>query len=550
MPNFFINVKEKGAKKAAGNIKGLTSTIAKMAAVITSATVVINGLKQSIAMAAEMEGVKRGFDNLAKSSGFSTKAFSKFKSATDSTIDSLTLMKQANNAMLLGITDSEDQMAQMFDVAQRLGQSLGIDTVQSIESLVTGLGRQSKLMLDNLGIMVDTNGAYEDYASSIGKTTSQLTDQERKTAFVNAAMAEANSLVKQLGEEQLTTKDALAQVATAAGDLAVIFGDKLGKSVRFVSKHLIGIMENVELFIDWADGMNTVAEAQDQLLISSEVLDRIALRYDLVNESSGSLVGGIRTAIEVLERQIKDEGELDKAYSKKVGALIRLKEELKMVTDAEVLKAESIVESDIRTESSTETVGGYLDALINVVAKNAEIVVSNNKVAESYKALQVKSEQSTQSIAVSAAQQGSAMINTGKAMEMASQQAVAAEIQKVIAVQIGKIVATVPFPFNIALAAAGGAAVGSLMTQSVRQFKKAATGMDEIVTKPTLILAGEAGAESVNITPLSRGIDAGGGGGSVTVNISGNVMSEEYVSGVLAEQIKEAIRRGTDFGVS
>ena len=88
------------------------------------------------------------------------------------------------------------------------------------------------------------------------------------------------------------------------------------------------------------------------------------------------------------------------------------------------------------------------------------------------------------------------------------------------------------------------------MTQSVRQFKKAATGMDEIVTKPTLILAGEAGAESVNITPLSRGIDAGGGGGSLTVNISGNVMSEEYVSGVLAEQIKEAIRRGTDFGVS
>ena len=113
-----------------------------MAIAAVGVTKVIEGLKTSITMSAEMEGVKRGFDNLAKSSGFSTNAFNKFKTATDGTIDSLTLMKQANNAMLLGITDSEDQMAQMFDVAQRLGQSLGIDTVQSIESLVTGRGRQ------------------------------------------------------------------------------------------------------------------------------------------------------------------------------------------------------------------------------------------------------------------------------------------------------------------------------------------------------------------------------------------------------------------------
>lgn len=89
-------------------------------------------------------------------------------------------MKQANNAMLLGITDSEDQMANMFDVAQRLGQSLGVDTVSAVESLVTGLGRQSKLMLDNLGIMVDTNKAYRDYAESIGISASELTDAERK----------------------------------------------------------------------------------------------------------------------------------------------------------------------------------------------------------------------------------------------------------------------------------------------------------------------------------------------------------------------------------
>ena len=55
--------------------------------------------------------------------------------------------------------------------------------------------------------------------------------------------------------------------------------------------------------------------------------------------------------------------------------------------------------------------------------------------------------------------------------------------------------------------------------------------------------------ESVGIESLNR-MNRGGGGGSVTVNVSGNVMSQDYVEGELAEQIKDAIRRGNDFGLN
>ena len=37
---------------------------------------------------------------------------------------------------------------------------------------------------------------------------------------------------------------------------------------------------------------------------------------------------------------------------------------------------------------------------------------------------------------------------------------------------------------------------------------------------------------------------------AVTVNESGNLLSQDFVEGELAENIKEAIRRGTDFGIS
>ena len=53
--------------------------------------------------------------------------------------------------------------------------------------------------------------------------------------------------------------------------------------------------------------------------------------------------------------------------------------------------------------------------------------------------------------------------------------------------------------------------------------------------------------ESIGVDNLEA-MNAGGGG--VTVNVSGNVMTDEFVEGELAEKIADAVRRGTDFGIS
>ena len=59
------------------------------------------------------------------------------------------------------------------------------------------------------------------------------------------------------------------------------------------------------------------------------------------------------------------------------------------------------------------------------------------------------------------------------------------------------------------------------------------------------------GRERVDITPISSPNIAGPqGGSSVVVNVSGNIMSQDYVEGELADAIKTAIRRGSDFGIS
>ena len=570
MPNYIINVKEKGAKKAAGNIKSLTGSMKMMALQAVSVTAVVQGLKKSIQMSAEMEGVKRGFDNLAKSSGFSTAAFDKFKKATDGTVDSLTLMKQANNAMLLGITDSEDQMANMFDVAQRLGQSLGIDTLSAVESLTVGLGRQSKLVLDNLGITFDAAKANETYAESIGKTASKLTDQERKQAFVNAAMDRANVLVKQLGEEQLTTKDSIAQVGTALGDLAITLGDRLAPTVNVVAQAFTDLLidMNEVAFAQGELNSSTIGAVNNQELLAftfKEVSNEIrqmesafskagleGTKFGLTSEAQREKYSGLKHELELLGSRLDDLNILTIDSGENFVFLREQTDDLNTTVNESAL---ALAEFETLQQAKLDKYTLEQELIAGLIEANPQLAASLNLVTDASKNVTKAKEA-----------QGKAEIDLMKATasafkEFAGGAKIAARIQQTAATidayrTINKIMADpkLVFPTNVLTATAVGAtAFANVMSisKSIGDFKTAATGMDEIVTRPTMILAGEAGAESVNITPLSAGAESvGGGSSSITVNVSGNVLSQDFVEGELAENIKEAIRRGTDFGIS
>ena len=207
--------------------KGLTTSLAKIGATIVIAKKLYDGIKGSIELAGKAQGLGQAFDSLGKGINASSQFLDKLKTATDGTVNSVELMTKANNAMTLGIVENEDQMAELFDTAQRLGKALGVDTTQALDSMVTGMGRQSKLMLDNLGIIVDTNKAYDDHAKKLGISTSELTDAQKKTAFNNAVLAESKRLVAGLGEEQMTMADRMAKAKTQVQDLGTTFGTML-----------------------------------------------------------------------------------------------------------------------------------------------------------------------------------------------------------------------------------------------------------------------------------------------------------------------------------
>jgi len=299
-----IIAKSKGFKKTKKSVSGLSSSITKFGAALITTAAIYKGFTkavESVKLAGKVEGVSRAFNNMTKNAGFTAGSLQKLQEATNGTVNSLDLMTQANNAMLLGIVDSNDSMAEMFDIAQRLAKTMGKDTLYGIESLTTGLGRQSKLMLDNLGIIVDVDKANKDYAKSLNKTTSELTDAERKQAFINKALSEGKELLESVGDEVLDTADELAQLTTSWTEFSVAFGQALIdtgiiEGTTDLLNKLATAGKNLSTLKQpdfWSMTEEQLVKANRALLDENEILDENAVDWLIYRKSIEDTDSGI-----------------------------------------------------------------------------------------------------------------------------------------------------------------------------------------------------------------------------------------------------------------
>ncbi len=203
--------KETVSKAAASAEKGLAGLTKRMGLAVAAGNILANvitsigrglvGLgKKAIELALSFEGIEHGFRKLADNSD---QLLGKLKTATRGTITEIDLMRQANQALLLGI--DQEALPNMFKGAAIIAQATGDDITFALNSITAGIGRQSRMLLDNLGIVVKAEEAYRNYAKEINSTVSQLTQVQRTTAFTEAAIKALNERVGKLGGELLPT---------------------------------------------------------------------------------------------------------------------------------------------------------------------------------------------------------------------------------------------------------------------------------------------------------------------------------------------------------
>ena len=134
-----------GAKK---QIQGFASSMKKLGGIIGAAFTVekiVAFTHQAAELANKATGVKKAFDKL-NSPGL----LADLRKATMGTVDDLQLMQRAVQANNFKIP--LEQLATYLEFATKRASETGESVDYLVDSIITGLGRQSVMILDNLGI--------------------------------------------------------------------------------------------------------------------------------------------------------------------------------------------------------------------------------------------------------------------------------------------------------------------------------------------------------------------------------------------------------------
>jgi hypothetical protein len=158
---------------------------------------------------------------------------SALREATDGTVSQLALAQGASRALALGI--NRDALPALARVSIALGKIQGITADQAFNDIVTGIGRASPLILDNLGIVIDSEKVYGEYAESIGKSVIELSKLERTTAITNAVIENSEAITLAMSAQFETTAERIAKFQTAWSDLLTEMG---GRFVNVFSEYM------------------------------------------------------------------------------------------------------------------------------------------------------------------------------------------------------------------------------------------------------------------------------------------------------------------------
>jgi hypothetical protein len=220
-----------GLDNAAGKASGGLSALGKAAGIAGLVTLGVQAGQAALELAqlgAQSLALKSSFEQVQGGVANAASVLDALRSASRGMINDYDLMLSANKAALLGVADTAKEMSALLEIASVRGRAMGISATQALSDIVTGLGRMSPLILDNLGITINLEDTMTKYADSIGKTSDALTDAERKQALVNSVIASSADLLADANSAAGTLAgQGFAQLNTAWGNFKTSIGESL-----------------------------------------------------------------------------------------------------------------------------------------------------------------------------------------------------------------------------------------------------------------------------------------------------------------------------------
>jgi hypothetical protein len=243
-------------------------------------------------MGAQAQRTEASFERLAAGAGASGRAMlAAMEEASRGTVAETDLMAAANRALVLGVADSAEEMGRLVEAAIVRGRDVGVGATQAVNDLVTGIGRMSPQILDNLGI-VGAAGAFDEYARSLGVTAEQLTDVQKKQALLNSVLASTEGM--SVADDAASSFERMdAAIENMKVDLGELFGPAMAAIADKLAEAVGGIKDAVDA--------SALQATQSSLFQLGNTLNGLMTAYDdaiisMQNAAKAADSPGLKTA--------------------------------------------------------------------------------------------------------------------------------------------------------------------------------------------------------------------------------------------------------------
>jgi len=247
-----VEGQDKGATKTLTglekNLKGLEGAIGTFKKIGAAAVVMGATIDKAFDIGyagAQTKRLEASGDELAASLGGNyDDIIQALDEASLNTVSQTDLMTAANRAMMLQLGADAGQLADLMQVAAFRGRAMGLDTTQAFSDIVTGVGRMSPMILDNLGIVIDAERRYQDYAAAQGISADAIDATTKKQILLNGVLEEGTKMIAEAGGLALDEAASYERMRASIKDL----GDEI---MRSLSKPLADAADALYLLLTW-----------------------------------------------------------------------------------------------------------------------------------------------------------------------------------------------------------------------------------------------------------------------------------------------------------
>ena len=270
------------------NLSGLTRSL--MGALgpiglIITAVLAMKKAFEEVFDAEKIEKINNQFDILAKNAGVAGERLKEdLVKSVNGLADDTDVIESANKA-LVSLGSNADKLPQIMELARKATSVMGGDLIQNFELINNAVASGNTKMLRQIGIIIDSDKAMREYAGSIGKFKSDLTDAEKKQAILNATLEKGGKVFKGVKEDNESLTVTWQKLKVAVNDLSEavtkafnrMFGPLIRSAVKSLSTEFKLLASQIKESI--GDESEKASAKMDRLQISlkkaQENLDRL-----------------------------------------------------------------------------------------------------------------------------------------------------------------------------------------------------------------------------------------------------------------------------------